>query len=461
MGGGELFSPELLAELGANNEFFDNLVDMIPAKLYVSGNTGDEAYNPKYRKGQHKESKEARRARNKQAKLAKYDPNLAESTMETKKRKEQEAYEDSDSSDSEDDASNPIHDNHEEEDEEEMEDAKTPSTSPNANANANNETDTDTNSSNNNNNIPDGLSRIEALRAKLHSKIAEKRARSNRTCSGFDDINSEPHNKDGNANAQAVSKRAARRAQKQRLKQIAIARKKGGHSSANQNKGNVTVTHTLASSSSDDPTKNNKQSKSTTTASSLKDDLAGINFGSIAGLNSTEYYKDNKSLAGEAKKKKKSLDRLLKEAEDKQKRLQELKSSDNQDDKEKAKRILWGDTLKEATGERIRDDPKQIKKAMKRKLTKKAKSAQAWKTRIDKTKDSMLERQQVRQHNIGQRKVGGAAGANLSKKRIVTQEEEGEGKKRRRMGPHAEKSRAGFEGKKQGFINKEKGGGGD
>jgi len=36
----ELFSSELLTELGANNQFFDNLVDMIPAKLYVVGNTG-------------------------------------------------------------------------------------------------------------------------------------------------------------------------------------------------------------------------------------------------------------------------------------------------------------------------------------------------------------------------------------------------------------------------------------
>ena len=67
----------------------------------------------------------------------------------------------------------------------------------------------------------------------------------------------------------------------------------------------------------------------------------------------------------------------------------------------------------------------------------------------------MLERQKLRRHNLDQRKKGGAAGANLSRKRIV--EAPGatgeDGKKRRRMGPHAEKSRAGFEGKKQGFIN--------
>jgi hypothetical protein len=37
---------------------------MIPTKFYISGQTGDD-YNPKYYKGQSKESKEARRARNK------------------------------------------------------------------------------------------------------------------------------------------------------------------------------------------------------------------------------------------------------------------------------------------------------------------------------------------------------------------------------------------------------------
>ena len=52
--------------------------------------------------------------------------------------------------------------------------------------------------------------------------------------------------------------------------------------------------------------------------------------------------------------------------------------------------------------------------------------------------------------------MGGAVGANLSSKRIVERdngEEEGGGKKekRRRLGPHS--NRAGFEGKKTGFIN--------
>lgn len=53
-------------------------------------------------------------------------------------------------------------------------------------------------------------------------------------------------------------------------------------------------------------------------------------------------------------------------------------------------------------------------------------------------------------------------GANLSSKRIVErdngEEEGGKKEKRRRLGPHS--NRAGFEGKKSGFINGNSEGGG-
>ena len=75
------------------------------------------------------------------------------------------------------------------------------------------------------------------------------------------------------------------------------------------------------------------------------------------------------------------------------------------------------------------------------------------------------ERQSIRNHNLKQRGIGGNAGANLSSKRIKEAEAGdgtgagGEKPKRARQGPHAI-GRAGFEGKKQDFINKgkEKGG---
>ena len=74
----------LYRDLASHNSYFDNLVDMLPSKLYIAGNTGDEMYNPKYKRGQHKESKEARRARNKAARLSKFQS--PETTLEKKAR---------------------------------------------------------------------------------------------------------------------------------------------------------------------------------------------------------------------------------------------------------------------------------------------------------------------------------------------------------------------------------------
>ena len=76
---------EILSELENNNIYFDSLVDMIPTKFYVKGQSGDD-FNPKYFKGQAKESKEARRAKNKQLKRSKFDPVLSETTTQAKQK---------------------------------------------------------------------------------------------------------------------------------------------------------------------------------------------------------------------------------------------------------------------------------------------------------------------------------------------------------------------------------------
>ena len=79
---------------------------------------------------------------------------------------------------------------------------------------------------------------------------------------------------------------------------------------------------------------------------------------------------------------------------------------------------------------------------------------------MEQTKEKMDERMSIRNHNLKQRAIGGIAGANLSKRRIKDDEEDNavgatgaDKKKRPRLGPYAG-GRAGFEGKKQDFINK-------
>jgi len=384
---------DLLADLQKNNLFFDELVDMIPTKLYIAGQSGDD-YNPKYFKGHSKESKEARRAKNKQSKRAKFDPALAEKTTETKQRLENDNN----------------HGN------------KLTPQKPGTNKNGDNfrksvnatittiiaTTTPDS----------DKKSRIEALREKLHAKLAEKRG--NRP--------SDPN---------TISKRAARRAEKKKRQAEAIQRNKK-KSTSNAEKDN-----------------NNKRFKMSNNSGEKGDpatDLAQVDFGRLAGLNpigNSNYTEVNKALKNLSKSK--NLEKLLADAENKKQRLEELKKSGKQEDKKKAANIEWGNMIKEATGERVKDDPAKIKKTLKRKAVKKQKSAKAWKTRMESTQQKMDERQNIRNHNLNKRKEGGSVAANLSSKRI---EVEGDNKNDKTSKNGRRFSRAGFEGRKQDFLNK-------
>mmetsp|Transcript_8530 Transcript_8530/g.9789 ORF Transcript_8530/g.9789 Transcript_8530/m.9789 type:complete len:402 (-) Transcript_8530:28-1233(-) len=384
---------DLLVDLQKNNLFFDELVDMIPTKLYIAGQSGDD-YNPKYFKGHSKESKVARKAKNKQSKRAKFDPALAERTTETKQRLENDNN----------------HDN------------KLTPQKPGMNkkgdnfrksVNATITTVTTTISPD-----IDNKSRIEALREKLHAKLAEKRG--NRP--------SDPN---------TISKRAARRAEKKKRQAEAIQRNKK-KSTSNAEKDN-----------------NNKRFKMFNNSGEKGDpatDLAQVDFGRLAGLNpigNSNYTEVNKALKNLSKSK--NLEKLLADAENKKQRLEELKKSGKQEDKKKAANIEWGNMIKEATGERVKDDPAKIKKTLKRKAVKKQKSAKAWKTRMESTQQKMDERQNIRNHNLNKRKEGGSVAANLSSKRI---EVEGDNKNDKTSKNGRRFSRAGFEGRKQDFLNK-------
>jgi len=437
----------LLRELNGHNSFFDELVNMFPAKLYIAGNSGDSAYNPKYLKGQHKESKEARRARNKAGKAIKFDPNRSETTREEQSRKVREDEDDSDSDSDSGDMeieSDPIPD---------------PNTDPSSKETVlgiNNDSDTVPNgktvtTDSSTANIVPGMSRIENLRSKLQRKIQEQKSRRHASADGGDE-------------SHVTSKRAARRAERMRRlsagprpprsgsTQVGNARAAGGRF-ADSAKG------AIGGINADTPR------VEVDDAVKIKDDLSTIDFGGLAGLNGAiPHRRDNKSLSNLGKKK--SLERLLEDAERKKERLKELKASEREEDKEKAKSIEWGDSFKAASGTTTKDtDPALLKKAIKRKFKKKEKSQKAWKSRMEQTRESIDERQKIRGHNLDQRRIGGAAGANLSKKRINDEDGKGAddskggttepgGKKRARLGPHAGKGRAGFEGKKQDFINK-------
>ena len=370
-------SQQLLRELTEHNDFFDMLVDMIPSKLYIAGNTGDD-FNPKskYMQYSNSTSKEARRAKAKAGKRRKLDPAQAETTVEVKARLEK-------SNKSKTQLPQKVLA------------TPTPTESPAAPA----ETDTATATP-----ATPNQSRIEALREKLQAKILAKQG-------------GRPSNPD------QVSKRAARRTEKLRRKEEAVKRQKSAASKV--------------------PASTATNYKISTDTASPSHDLAALDFGRLAGLNSNSkdnYQKANKSLANLSKSK--NLEKMLADAETKRQKLEELKKG-SEEDQLKAKGMLWNDTFKEADGRRVKDDPAKLKKALKRKASKKTKSQKAWKTRLDQTAATQNEKQKIRQHNLTARKEGGKAGASLSKKRIVDKEDD----KGRRL------SRAGFEGRKQEFLN--------
>ena len=254
-------------------------------------------------------------------------------------------------------------------------------------------------------------SRIEALRELLHAKLAVTR--------GTRPV----------VDPSTISKRAARRAEKIQRKEDAVQRSKAAGTKVKDAKKAFVLATPNA-------------------IVTRKEDLETLDFCKLAGLNRTpENFKNNKSLKNINKKK--NLELMLQKAVEKRDQIAHLKDG-TEDEKKKAATLQWGEALKEASGDRVKDDPSRLKKALQRKVSQKEKSQKAWKSRMDQTRDKMDERQKVRNHNINKRKEGGSAGANLSSKKIKDDAKEGEEKKTRKM------SRAGFEGKKQDFLNNKK-----
>ncbi|GMI40728.1 hypothetical protein TeGR_g6941, partial [Tetraparma gracilis] len=166
----------VLASLQSHNAFFDDLVNMFPAQLYLTSDAepvDERQFSSKYKKGNSEQSKVAKKAKNKANKASKFKE--MESTLALKKRKwdkDQESDGESDGDDQEEDGSSP---NDVTPSDAEMSDDGCAAPAPAAPS------------------APPG-SRIDELRRKLASKIAEKR-----------------QGRPERGDAEGVSKRAARK----------------------------------------------------------------------------------------------------------------------------------------------------------------------------------------------------------------------------------------------------------
>jgi len=140
--------------------------------------------------------------------------------------------------------------------------------------------------------------------------------------------------------------------------------------------------------------------------------------------------------------KKTDMNRLLKKAE----HIQETLHDTSEQGKKKAEEYQWSKLMKKAQGEKVRDNPNQIAKKLKKVKKQKQKSTKEWEKRTEQTEKAKEQRQKQRQSNI-QAKIDRKKSANL-RKTIGAPKSKGS------KGKGHKKRRPGFEGKKSGFINK-------
>lgn len=100
--------------------------------------------------------------------------------------------------------------------------------------------------------------------------------------------------------------------------------------------------------------------------------------------------------------------------------------------KDEEKRRAWKAALARAHGEKVLDDPRLLKKSIKKESKLKEKKTKAWNERMEKVKEKQNQRQQKRKDNLQQR---------IDAKRDRKRE-----KREKKL------LRAGFEGRKKGFI---------
>lgn len=107
---------------------------------------------------------------------------------------------------------------------------------------------------------------------------------------------------------------------------------------------------------------------------------------------------------GTEKQSKKDYKKLLAKAEAAQKKLEELKKEDEKRGEEFEKKLKWRKALDMARGTKVKDDPQLLKKTVKRKEREKQKSSKAWSERKELEREAMEKRQEKRRKNIQERK---------------------------------------------------------
>ena len=165
--------------------------------------------------------------------------------------------------------------------------------------------------------------------------------------------------------------------------------------------------------------------------------VSDLQFSAFSGLKDTDDAIRKQKMIGAALnadlkggEKKKRMRKLLEEAEKKQRRMQELRDSGVGLG---SSAEAWDTTLKRASGDTVKDDPKMLRKAMKRMERAKLKSKSKWSVNTQQVKDAKDAAQEKRRKNLQK------------------QEDRKKAKNAGKILP--ERGRAGFEGQINGKLN--------
>ena len=405
----------LLDKVTAHSRFFDSLVEQIPAKYYLPSERDDDDLNSFGRFGQKKPSEKAEKKKRMKTtamenKRAKLDPRLVSTNEEKqkkleKKRKGEDEEEEDESEDDENEArrlnnasaesGSSGDEDEDEDDEEEEEDEKV----------AKKKKSNDNNSGMFKDMIIDASTpskeekseRLEALRKRLEKKIQDSREKRKA---------SEHEKKVKDAKdwrEQREKMKMEKKEREKRMKKIADAKKR----------------EALRNSS-------NGKKKGDETDDNREEPKMNLAFGNVD-------VDEVPSSRFNGKKKKETKRDLLSKALQREKDLADAGGDQTKEGKRVAEKHAWEASLKRARGEKVLDDPKLLRKSVKREEKKKQKSKEKWSERTKTVQDQQNAKKKKRKENI-------KAKADEKIEKNIDRRE----KKR---------NRPGFEGRSKGMIN--------
>ena len=110
--------------------------------------------------------------------------------------------------------------------------------------------------------------------------------------------------------------------------------------------------------------------------------------------------------SGNPNSKKKSLntEKLLKKAEKSMEKIEKLEKEDSAKAQQLKESMAWDKAIKKAEGEKLKDDPKLLKKTLKSREKRKTQSKKKWEDRVKTVENQKQEKQTKRKENIKERR---------------------------------------------------------